>query len=171
MQRTLTILVTFSLCGGAMHGEDSPQSVRLRFEAVDTHRECGGGANFTRLCPAPGRPGALFAIVHAGLNDTFPIRSREGDVVFRVTVPAATDEQFTLQIKTKAGKVLRTITLIRDKPVTVNVAGDRFEFYYPTVQVSSTGKRTTNKALLLITRLPAPSQGLTNAGQSAGPDS
>ena len=152
MQRILTILVTLSLCGGAMHAEDPDEAVRLRFEPINTKKESGGGANFTSLSPAPGRPGALSAMVHAGMKDTFPIQDEQGAVLFRVTVPAATDDQFTLQI-TKAGKMLQMIRLKRDQPVTANIAAGRFVFYYPSTYVSSTEKNTTNKALLIVTKL------------------
>jgi len=166
-QKACTLLATFLLWAVAAHGEDAAQSVRLRFVPVDTHGECGAGAHFTRLCPAPGRPGALFAIVHAGLRDKFPIKDQDGRVVFRVTVPEATDERFVLEIKAETGS--QKIDLPRDKPVTIEVAGARFEFYYPTSHVSSEGKTTTNKALLIVTRVPQRENNSRRLGQGGEP--
>ena len=152
MQRLLVILVAVALCSCAIDKEKAPHSVRLRFVPVDANAECGGGANFTRLCPAPDRSGAVFAMVHAGLRDEFPVQDQEGHVLFRVAVPDATDERFVLEIQTDGGS--QTINLMRDKPVTVEVAGGSFEFYYPTSHVSSADRTTTHKALLIVTRLP-----------------
>jgi hypothetical protein len=94
----------------------------------------------------------LFAIIHAGLRDKFPIKDQDGRVLFRVTVPQATDDRFVLEIKAETGS--QRVELLRDKPVTIEVVGERFEFYYPTSHVSSEEKTTTNKALLIVTRLP-----------------
>jgi hypothetical protein len=152
MLKNLALLVALSMCGCAAHAEDAPQPVRLRFVPVDTHKECGGGANFTRLSPAPGRPGALFAIVHAGLKDEFPIQDQRGKLLFSVAVPEATDERFLLEIRTD--RESQKITLRRDKAVTVQIAEGRYEFYFPTCHVNPSAKATTNKALLIVTRLP-----------------
>jgi len=152
MLRELAVLVALSLCGCAAHGEDAAQSIRLRFVPVDTHAECGGGANFTRLGPAPGRPGALFAIVHAGLKDEFPVQDQGGQLLFNVVVAEATDERFLLEIRTDDGS--QTISLRRNKAVTVQIAEVKYEFYYPICRVNPSDKATTNKAMLIVTRLP-----------------
>jgi hypothetical protein len=152
MLKHFTLLVALSICGCAAHAEDAPQSVRLRFVPVDTHEECGGGANFTRLRPAPGRPGAFFALVHAGLKDKFPIQDEGGKLLFSVVVPEATDERFLLEIRTD--REPQKISLPRDKAVTVQMVAAQYEFYFPTCHVDPSAKATTNKALLIVTRLP-----------------
>jgi hypothetical protein len=129
-----------------------PHLVRLRFVPVDTHAECGGGASWSRLSPAPDRPGALWARVHAGLGDEFPILDQDGRTLFHVVVPEATDDRFVLDVRCDGSS--KKIELWRDKPHTVQAAGAKYEFYYPTCTVSSASKTTTHKAMLIVTRLP-----------------
>ena len=128
------------------------QLVRVRFVPVDTHAECGGGANWTRLGPAPNRPGALWAMVHAGLGDTFPVQDKGNRTLFKVTVTEATDDHFVLAIHKENGS--QRIDLPRDKPVSVQVAENTYELYYPTRHVDSADKAMTSKAMLIVTRLP-----------------
>ena len=128
------------------------QLVRVRFVPVDTHAEPGGGANWTRLVPAPDRPGALWAVVHAGLGDTFPVQEKGNRTLFKVAVTEATDDRFGLAIH-KENESQR-IDLPRDKLVSVQIAESTYEFYYPTRHVDSADKATTNKAMLIVTRLP-----------------
>jgi hypothetical protein len=152
MQRLVVFVIALSVCGCAVDNGSKPHLVRLRFVPVDTHAESGGGANWSRLSPAPNRPGALWATVHAGLGDEFPVQDQDGRVLFEVVVPEATDENFVLEVRSEGGP--QTIDLQRDKPLTVQVAKASYEFYYPTCNVSSARKTTTHKAMLILTRLP-----------------
>lgn len=152
MNKLFAIAIALLVWGCANHNDSEPHSVRLRFEPVDTHAASGGGANWTRLSPAPNRPGALWATVHAGLKDEFPIQDQDGSILFEVVVPEATDDYFILELRNEEGS--KTIDLKRDKPLTVQVAGAGYEFYYPTCRVSSAGKTTTHKAMLVVTQLP-----------------
>jgi len=130
--------------------EADQQLVRVRFVPAATHAK--RGANWTRLVPAPKRPGALWAMVHAGLGDTFPVLDQGNRKLFEVTVAEATDEHFVLTIPKEDGA--QKIELRRDKPVSVQVGEDTYEFYYPTCRVDSADKATTSKAMLIVTRLP-----------------
>ena len=132
--------------------ETAGRLVRVRFVSLDTHAERGGGANWTRLVPAPNRPGALWAMVHAGLGDTFPVLDENSRVLFKVAVTEATDDRFILAIHKENGS--QRIDLPRDKPVSVQVAESTYEFYYPSRHVDSPDKATTHKAMLIVTRLP-----------------
>ena len=152
MQKLVAFAITLSVCGCAVHNGSKPHLVRLRFVPVDTHVEDGGGANWSRLSPAPDRPGALWATAHAGLGDEFPVQDQDGRVLFDVVVPEATDDHFVLKVRSADGS--KTIDLRRDKPLTVQVAEASYEFYYPTCKVSSAGKTTTHKAMVIVTRLP-----------------
>jgi hypothetical protein len=152
MQKLILFTVVLLACGCAKDNDSNSHSVRLRFVPVDTHAESGGGANWSRLNPAPNRPGALWATVHAGLGDEFPIQDQAGDALFNVVVPEATDDHFVLEIPNAEGS--KKIDLYRDKPLTVEVAKAKYEFYYPTCNVSSGSKTTTHKAMLIVTQLP-----------------
>jgi hypothetical protein len=154
VKKLIVLSIALLACGCAEQSSSEPHLARLRFVALDTHAESGGGASWSRLNPAPDRPGALWATVHAGLGDEFPIQDQEGDVLFDVTVPEATDDHFVLKLSS-AG-VSKTIDLQRDKPLTVQLAEASYEFYYPSCNVSSSDKTTTHKAMLIVTRLPIP---------------
>ena len=153
MRQTPALLaIALLVCGCAVDNSSKPQSVRLRFVPVDTHAECGGGANWSRLSPAPNRPGALWATVHAGFGDQFPVQDQDGRVLFNVAVPEATDDHFVLEVR-DAGES-KTLDLARGRPLTVQVAEARYEFYFPICNVSSAGATTTSKAMLIVTQLP-----------------
>lgn len=152
MQKPVVFAIVLLVCGCAVDNGSKPHSVRLRFVPVDTHAESGGGANWSRLSPAPDRPGALWAMVHAGLGDKFPVQDQDGHVLFNVFVPEATDDHFVLEVRGDDG--LKTLDLLRDKRLTVQIAEAKYEFYYPTCNVSSASKTTTHKAMLIVTRLP-----------------
>ena len=152
MQKLVVFVIALSACGCAVRDGNEPDSVRLRFVPVDTHAESGGGANWSRLSPAPNRPGALWTTVHVGLGDEFPVQDQDGRGLFDVVVPEATDDHFVLKIRSADDS--KTIDLQRDKPLTVQIAEAKYEFYYPTCNVSSASKTTTHKAMLIVTRLP-----------------
>jgi len=152
MQKPVLFAIVLLVCGCAVDNGSKPHLVRLRFVPSDTHAESGGGANWSRLSPAPNRPGALWATVHAGLGDEFPVQDQDGRVLFEVVVPEATDDHFVLEVHNDGGS--KKIELWRDKPLTMQVAGTKYEFYYPTCNVSSASKTTTHKAMLIVTRLP-----------------
>lgn len=152
MQKLTVFTIALLVCGCTADNGSKPHLVRLRFVPKDTHAESRGGASWSHLSPAPNRPGALWATAHVGLGDEFPVKDQCGDVLFNVAVPEATDDNFVLEIRSPDGS--KTIDLQRDKPLTVQIAEARYEFYYPTRNASSAGKTTTHKAMLIVTRLP-----------------
>ena len=155
MQRLLVFAIVLSACGCATHEGSKSHTVRLRFVPVDTHAESGSGANWSRLSPAPDRPGAQWAMIRAGLKDEFPVQDQAGQLLFDVAVPDANDDCFVLKIRSDHGS--HTISLRRDKAVTVQIGDAKYEFYYPTCHVNPSEEATTNRAMLIVTRLPSQS--------------
>ena len=147
MQKLIVILLGFFVCGCAVHENIDPSPVRQRFEPIDSEVS-GRGANWTSLVPAPNRPGAFWVRVHAGVGDTFPVKEEDGRKLFDAVVAEGNDDQLVVKVG------LQQIDLPRDKKVTVEIEGSRYEWYYPSTYINPDGKATTDKAFLILTRLP-----------------
>jgi len=89
---------------------------------------------------------------HAGIGDTFPVQEKDGRRLFDVVIPEGNDDQLLVEVRSQAGT--QRIDLPRDKTVTVEIEGSRYDWYYPSTYVNPDGKATTDKAFLIITRLP-----------------
>lgn len=122
----------------------------LRF--LPSAEKSRGGASVTALVPAPGRPGALWLRAEAGLGDTFPVREQGGPTLFEVAVVEGNDVHLVLEVR--SGKDSRRVSVPRDVPKKLDVAGATYEFYYPTCHVSSKDWPVTSKVLIMVTRLP-----------------
>jgi len=49
---------------------------------------------------------------------------------------------------------VQRIDVPRDTKVTVEIGGSRYEWYYPSLYINPDGKATSDKAFLILTRLP-----------------
>lgn len=153
MRKQVCVLVGVLICGCGGQEVSQPQTMRLRFVPLDTHSESGGGASWTALHAFPGGPpGVMRAMAHAGLHDTFPVREEGRPKLFEVGVVEADDDRFVLDVRSEKGT--QRIDLPRDSSASVQVAGSQYELSYPSVTVSSTARPTTNKAMLLVHRIP-----------------
>ncbi len=130
------------------------KTVRLRF--VPGGPPAKGAADFkgasqTALGPGP-QKGVLWCQAHAGVGDHYPVMSKEGVTFFEVLLAEGDDDQVVLEIRSKEGA--KKIDLPRDKPRSVEVAGIKYDFLYPSVFVAAVPgeKPTTNKAMLMVTR-------------------
>ena len=128
-----------------------PVKVRQRFEPVDS-RQSGRSANWTALVPVSDRPGALWVRAHAGIGDTFPVQEKDGPKLFDVAIPEGNDDKLLVEVRYQGG--MQRIDVPRDKVVTVEIGQRRYEWYYPSIYVNPDGKATTDKAFLILTRLP-----------------
>jgi hypothetical protein len=152
MQKLIVMFVGLFVCGCAVEEKNSNSiPLRQRFEPVDSEVS-GKGANWTALVEAPDRPGAFWVRAHAGIGDTFPIKEKDGPKLFDVEVPEGNDAKLLVEAHYQGG--MQRIEVPRDKVVTVEIGGSKYEWYYPSIYVNPDGKATTDKAFLIVTRLP-----------------
>ena len=151
MQKTIVILLVLFVCSCAVKENSNPSRVRQRFEPTESS-ESGQGANWTALVPAPGRPGAFWLRANAGIGDTFPVKEKDGQKLFDVTVPEGNDDKLLVEVSYQGG--VQRIDVPRDTKVTVEIGGSRYEWYYPSLYINPDGKATSDKAFLILTRLP-----------------
>ena len=157
MQKFIVILLGIFVCSCAVEENantakvQNPAKVRQRFEPTES-AESGPGANWTALVPAPDRPGALWLRANAGVGDTFPVKEKDGQKLFDVTVPEGNDAKLLVEVSYQGG--IQRIDVPRDTTVTVEIGGSRYEWYYPSLYINPDGKPTTDKAFLILTRLP-----------------
>jgi len=159
MQKCIVIVLGIFVCGCAVeeNGDPSqelnPAKIRQRFEPLDS-KETGRGANWTALAEAPERPGAFWLRAHAGVGDTFPVQEASGPKLFDVAIPEGNDEKLLVDIRYQGG--VQRIEVPRDTPVTVEIGGRRYEWHYPSLYVNPESQATSDKAFLILTRLPRP---------------
>lgn len=153
MCKLVWILISLLLCGCALHGDDKAHSVRVRFvpgSVPTSPLESGSGAVWSSLHPGPG--GKLILQAWAGIGDKFPVQDKDDLLHFEVELKDGDDDHLSLDILSQ--QVVQKIDVQRDKPAQVQVAGIEYELTYPSVSVSSKeNKFTTNKAMLLVTRV------------------
>ena len=146
MRISMAILITLCVCGNAVADDDRPQVVRLRF--VPEKPPATSVASGSRLGAGPGG----CAMIDAGIDDTFPVQDKDGHILFDLVVIEACDAQFVVEVRSKDAP--KTLDLQRDKPVTVQVAGNKYELLYPTVYVTLGSKTTTSRVLLTVKPCP-----------------
>jgi hypothetical protein len=130
-----------------------PDPARIRQQFVPAESEASGpGANWTALAPAPDRKGAYWVRAHVGVGDTFPVKEKDGQLVFEVALPEGSDEKLLVEVRYQGG--IQRIDVPRDTAVTVEIGSSKYEWYYPSLYVGPDGEATTNKAFLILTRLP-----------------
>ena len=111
-------------------------------------------ANWTRLAPGPGgEPGVLMVMAHAGIGDTFPVRSEGGHTHFVVIVAEGDDQRLQLVVHSKEGA--QAYDVWRDKPVKVMVGEGKYELLFPTTTVAAVPGATpsTDKPLIIVRHL------------------
>jgi len=131
----------------------TPHAVRQQFVPAPPDSSGGRSADWTalnRMSDAP--PGALMAMAHAGIGDTFPVQQENKPKLFDVTVVSGDDDHLVLKVRSKEGS--QRFDVKRDKEVSVEVAGQKYILRYPSVTVSSDSKPTTDKATIIVHNLP-----------------
>lgn len=136
---------------------DSPQrtklrTVRVRFVPGSVPMKGGAsynGASWSALDQGPVK-GELWLTAHAGIGDKFPVRNKEGAILFGITLAKGGDDHVVLEIRSTEGS--RKINLPRDKAGAVKVAGIKYRLLYPAVCVAAAGdeKPAANKAMLIV---------------------
>jgi hypothetical protein len=150
IQSLLVLLLGLLLWGCATHEAANPHVVKQRFVPMPHDPSSGSGANWTALVPFPDKRGAPHVLAHAGIGDTFPVQEKGGPTVFQVLVVEGDDAHLILEIRSE--ETLKRIDLPRDKSVSVQISGSRYEFCYPTTHVNPNEKLTTSKAFLIVKR-------------------
>ena len=125
-------------------------SVRVRFVPVKV-TDGRNKASFTALAPMK-EMGGVRLMAHAGAGESFPVTELNGPTLFEVAVIDGDDEHLALEIRAKEG--VQKVECRRDKASTVMVAGVRYEILFPNVSVASTGKATTEQAMIIFSRRP-----------------
>ena len=98
--------------------------------------EVAKGASWSQLfhMSGSGDKNLLTALVTAHLGDQFPVQ-KDGKTLFEVRVAAGNDEQIVVEVLARDRKT--THTLVRDKPVQVEVDGRKFTLQYGSTVVAS----------------------------------
>lgn len=98
--------------------------------------EVAKGASWSQLfhMSGSGDKNLLTALITAHLGDKFPVQ-KDGKTLFEVRVAAGNDEQIVVEVLASDRKT--THTLIRDKPVQVEVDGRKFTLQYGSTVVAS----------------------------------
>lgn len=154
MQKLMLLWIGLLLAGCATQVATKPaETTRQRFIATPHDPARGQGANWTALHQFPGDPaGVLMVMAHAGIGDTFPVQEAHGPKLFEVTVVAGDDDRLKLEVCSAEGT--RRFDLRRDATVSLQIAQARYSLAYPSVTVAATGRATTDKAMILVHRLP-----------------
>ena len=156
MRKLMVALIGLWLCGCATNGDGEPQTVRQRFdpsaESGPPPSVRGNGASWTALVPAPGEVGGMWARAFVRVGDRFPVHEQGKPVLFEAVVSGGNDDSFSLELR--ADNRSQWVTVPRDKPVPVRIAGDTYELSYPSVYVAPDQKQTTDKAMLIVSRRP-----------------
>jgi hypothetical protein len=128
------------------------QAARLQFVPGPHDPSGGNGADWTALVRLfPAAP-FLAVMAHASVGDTFPVHEEHKPTLFDVILIAGDDARLTLEVSSEKGA--RRYDLKRDDEVPVQVAGHKYTLLYPSVTVSSDSKHTTDKATIIVQRLP-----------------
>jgi len=166
MRKIIVILMGLFVCGCAVEKNAKSSkdqnaakipkgpytsTVRQQFEPVDS-KVSGKGANWTVLVPVSDRPGAFWVRAHAGIGDTFPVQEKGGPKLFDVAIPEGSDDKLLVEVRYQGG--IQRIDVPRDQKVTVEIGGHKYEWYYPSIYVNPDSTATTDKAFLILTRLP-----------------
>ncbi len=163
MRKVIVMIMGVFVCGCGVEKKDQPEKgiqppngpypveVRQRFEPADAGAS-SQRANWTTLVPAPDRPGALWLRANVGIGDTFPVKEKDGPKLFEVAIPEGNDDKLLVEVRYQGG--MQRIDVPRDQTATVEIGGHKYEWYYPSTYVNTGGKATTDKAFLILMRLP-----------------
>ena len=110
-------------------------------------------ADFSALGAGPGAVGGdTMLMAHVGIGDTFPVQDKDGHTLGEVFIAGGDDDHLLVEVRSKEG--LQKIELRRDKVVSIQMAGSKFEFLFPNTSVKPTGKEqpATSKAMITVKR-------------------
>jgi len=158
MKRILHFLTVITLCtalpslASNKPSNYAPHSVRLRFVPVPHDTSNGGSADWTALAPLFNIKGVVAVMAHAGIGDTFPVKEEHKPKVFDVIVVSGNDSHLLLEVRSEEGS--QRFDVKRGKAVETQVHGQKYSLGYSSTTVSSDEKQTTDKATIVVTRLP-----------------
>ena len=93
--------------------------------------------------------GKFLASCRAKVGGRIPIRFKGGPILFHVLLVDGNDDQLTVDVEV-SGAANRTLTLVRDRRVSFEVAAKTYELLYPSTQVASTQPVIENTAMILV---------------------
>ncbi len=141
--------------------EDNPatpaqRAVRQRFVPKPRDARDGNGADCTKLNQMKmDKPGVLMLMAHAGVGDSFPVGEKDLRKALDVTVLAGDDDHLKLGIRIADEKKQQLdVDMKRDGTVSMQLAGHKFTFAYPSVTVNPDSSPTTDKAMIIVNRFP-----------------
>src|SRR5260221_9205271 len=146
------------------------QAVRQKFVPAPADPSRGNGADFTALHHlVDDDPDVLMLMAHAGVGDSFPVQEDGKPKAFVVKVASGNDNKLELEIPWDKepetiifDKGPQKLTLQRDGATALSSEGFRYVFSYPSVTVAPDGKDTTDKAMIIVNRIPLNSASATS---------
>ncbi|WP_147263371.1 hypothetical protein [Roseimicrobium gellanilyticum] len=100
----------------------------------------------------------LTFIAHAGVGDSFPVQEEGKPKDFDVIVKSGDDDKLVLEFSQDGKPAFAPITLGRDwtpaQSGNVKTPQFQYEFKYPSVSVSGKAKTVTDKAMIIVRRIP-----------------
>ncbi len=126
---------------------------RQRFVPAPVDPSRANGADFTPLrYRAELDPDACMLVAHAGVGDSFPVQEEGKPKAFDVLLKDGNDDR--LVIECLYDKARRQLFLHRDGTNEFRYQNFRYTFFYPSVSVGPDGKATTDKATIVVQRIP-----------------
>lgn len=133
-------------------------SVRLKFVPAEPARS--NGASWSRLRHFPDDdPDVLMLMANAGIGDSFPVQEKDNPKVMDVKIVSGNDDELELGFAPTEkpypnDSVPKTMKVRRNDTASIVLQGYRYKFSYPTVNVASDGKTTTDTPMLIVNRIP-----------------
>lgn len=162
------------------NAKPSKQALRQKFVPPPADPARGNGADFSMLHHFDkDDPDVLMLMAHAGVGDSFPVQEEGKAKEFDLKIVSGDDDKLELEtIWNKATNpnqadinnevnAFNKKTLRRDGTTETQNDEFRFIFSYPSVTVASAGKDTTDKAMLIVNRIPLNSAFATSTGKGA----
>ncbi len=135
-------------------------SVRLKFVPAPADPARGNGANWSELHHfADDDPDVLMVMAHAGIGDSFPVQEKDQPKVMDVKIVSGNDDELELSFAPTEkpypnDSVPKTMKVRRDKTGSILFRGYRYLFSYPSVNIASDAKTTTDTPMLIVNRIP-----------------
>jgi hypothetical protein len=151
----LGILTSVVIAEDAKKEESTQVSVPEKFvpgsKPMKGESAFDGAAYMSLTKGGPPGPHAWWMQARSGIGDKFPVQKELNQPIFEVRVAAGDDEHLILEILEKGAP--QKIELKKDKPVEAKVAGEKYEFYYPTLSKAGVKGEilTTPKATIMVT--------------------
>lgn len=129
--------------------EQAPGRVRLKF--VPAKKGQGRGASGTTLSRKSFEPTALTAMIHIGLEESFPVVDEKGKTHFTITMTEGDDEHFVFEISSAEG--VQKVGVVRNDPSEVKMGGRKYEIVCPVTEVAAGSKATSDQVMVFV-KLP-----------------